>query len=77
MTWRLDSQFVVRIHMLLLTWIGKRLATYEKNKNAKSRKVAVMFFRVLLPIVLVESEDALKMYVLPIFTNTTFQLTVS
>jgi cohesin complex subunit SA-1/2 len=58
---RLDNQCVVRIHTLLLTWIGKRLEMYEKNKNKKSRQIAILFFRVLLPLVTVESSDALKM----------------
>jgi cohesin complex subunit SA-1/2 len=59
---RLDSQYVVQIHTTLLTWIGKRLAIYENNKNKKARKTAVVFFRVLLALVTAaESGDALKM----------------
>jgi len=60
---RLESQFIVEIHVGLLTWIGKHLAVYEKNQNKKSRKIAAGFFRVLLPLLSVESNDALKMYV--------------
>ena len=59
---RIDSQYVVQIQTGLLTWIGKRLATYESNKNKKSRKTAILFFRVLIPLLAtLESRDALKM----------------
>ncbi|EGO01292.1 hypothetical protein SERLA73DRAFT_87834, partial [Serpula lacrymans var. lacrymans S7.3] len=58
---RLDSKFVVQIHTNLLTWIVKRLTTYETNKNKKSRNLAILFFRVMLPLLTsVESRDALK-----------------
>ncbi|TFK31727.1 hypothetical protein BDQ12DRAFT_93119 [Crucibulum laeve] len=58
---RLESQYIVQIHTTLLTWIGKRLATYQSNKNKKSLKSAVMFFRALVPLVsMIESRDALK-----------------
>jgi len=58
---RIDSQYIVQIQTNLLTWIGKRLATYENNKNKKSRKIAITFFRVLIPmLVTLDSRDALK-----------------
>lgn len=61
---RLDSQFVVEIHTTLLTWIGKRLTAYQTNKNKKSLKTGVLFFRVLLPLlVVIQSRDALRMWV--------------
>lgn len=61
---RLDSQHIINIHTTLLTWIGKRLALYEANKNKKSRNTAVLFFKVLHPLVApVQSRDALKMCV--------------
>jgi cohesin complex subunit SA-1/2 len=60
---RLDSQFVIQVHTGLLTWIGRHLATYEKNQNSKGRKTAALFFRVLLPLLTVGSDDAPKMYV--------------
>lgn len=61
---RIDSQYVVQIQTNLLTWIGKRLATYENNKNKKSRKIAITFFRVLIPMLAtLDSRDALKMSV--------------
>jgi cohesin complex subunit SA-1/2 len=59
---RLESQYVVQIHTDLLTWIAKRLATYEINKNKKSLKLGIMFFKVLVPLVsVIQSRDALKM----------------
>jgi hypothetical protein len=35
---------------------------YENNQNAKSRKAAVNFFKALLPLLTVSSDDAPKMY---------------
>lgn len=62
---RLDAQHMVNIHTTLLTWIGKRLAEYEKSKNKKGRNTAALFFKVLHPLAApVESRDALKMCVL-------------
>lgn len=59
---RLDSEHVIKIHTELLTWIGKRLAAYENNKNKKGRKTAVLFFKVLQPLLApVDNRDALKM----------------
>ncbi|KAH7929010.1 hypothetical protein BV22DRAFT_1003690 [Leucogyrophana mollusca] len=58
---RLDSSFIVRAHTELLTWIAKRIGTYESSKNKKSRNMAVPFFKALLALlVAVESRDALK-----------------
>lgn len=59
---RLDSKFVVEIHTSLLTWIGKRLGTYESNGNKQLRATAAEFFKVLLQLLsTVDSRDALKM----------------
>jgi cohesin complex subunit SA-1/2 len=59
---RLDSQFIIQIHNALLTWIGKRLAVYEANKDKKAIKKAVQFFKVLVPLLVgVDNRDALKM----------------
>jgi cohesin complex subunit SA-1/2 len=59
---RIESKYVVQIQTGLLTWVGKRLATYENNKNKKSRKTAILFFRVLIPMLAtLDSRDALKM----------------
>jgi cohesin complex subunit SA-1/2 len=59
---RLDAAFVVQVQLDLLTWIGSRLAMYENNRNAKSRKAAINFFKALLPLLTVSSDDAPKMY---------------
>jgi cohesin complex subunit SA-1/2 len=60
---RLDSQDVVSIHTSLLTWLGKRLSTFETNKNKKARNTAAAFFKAMTPLLAsVESRDALKMY---------------
>lgn len=59
---RIEGQYVVQIHTTLLSWIGKRLAAYEHNKNKKSRKIAILFFRVLAPMLsMIDSREALKM----------------
>ncbi|KAG6868507.1 hypothetical protein C0993_001847 [Termitomyces sp. T159_Od127] len=58
---RLDSQFVVQIHTELVSWIVKRVTVYESNKNKKSIKLAVLFFRALVPLLgVIPSRDALK-----------------
>lgn len=60
---RLDNNFIIGIHTALLTWIGKRLGTFESNGNKQLRNTAADFFRVLLPLLsTVDSRDALKMY---------------
>ena len=61
---RLDSAFVVQVHLDLLTWIGGRLAVYENNRNNKSRKAAANFFKTLVPLLTVNSNDAPNMYVI-------------
>jgi cohesin complex subunit SA-1/2 len=59
---RLDSQYIVQTHTNLLTWIVKRISTYEVAKNKKARKMAILFFKVLQPLLAaVDSRDALKM----------------
>lgn len=58
---RLDSQYIVQIHTQLLNWIGKKLAAYENNKNKKGLKMAVMFFKVMVPLFsIIQSRDALR-----------------
>ncbi|KAF8634382.1 hypothetical protein AX15_000952 [Amanita polypyramis BW_CC] len=58
---RLEGQYVVQIHVTLLSYIVKRLTAYEKNKNKKSLRTAVSFFRTLVPLLLaVQSKDALE-----------------
>ncbi|KAL0946186.1 hypothetical protein HGRIS_012447 [Hohenbuehelia grisea] len=57
---RLDGQYVVQIHSTLLSWIGKRIAMYESNKNKNALKTALSFFRVLLTLLSsIQSRDAL------------------
>ncbi|PFH50849.1 hypothetical protein AMATHDRAFT_3582 [Amanita thiersii Skay4041] len=57
---RLDSEYVVQIHMTLITWIVKRLSAYDKNKNKKQFKLAMSFFRLMVPLLwTVRSKDAL------------------
>jgi cohesin complex subunit SA-1/2 len=59
---KLDSQYIVQTHTNLLTWIVKLIGTYEAAKNKKARKTAILFFRVLQPLLAaVDSRDALKM----------------
>ncbi|KAG5641552.1 hypothetical protein DXG03_004787 [Asterophora parasitica] len=58
---RLDSQFVVQVHTELLSWIAKRLAIYESNKNKITLRSAILFFKVLMPLLgAIPSRDALK-----------------
>lgn len=61
---RISAQHIVQIHTNLLTWVSKRLAAYENNKNKSSFKAAVAFLKVLVPLLAtLGSRDALKMYV--------------
>lgn len=67
---RLDSQYVVQIHCNLLTWISGRIGTYDKNKNSKALKTAILFFKALIPMLaLIQSRDALKMYAFSLFSG--------
>ena len=61
---RLGSDHIIAIHTALLTWIGKRIAAYETNKNKKSRNMAILFFKAMVPLLAsIDSRDALRMYV--------------
>ncbi|GBE83439.1 hypothetical protein SCP_0504880 [Sparassis crispa] len=58
---RLDSKYVVEIHTALLSWIGKRLAACESAKNKKSRNKALLFFKVLHPLLVsIDNRDSLN-----------------
>ncbi|KAF8717150.1 hypothetical protein AX14_012211 [Amanita brunnescens Koide BX004] len=58
---RLESQYVIQIHTTLVSYIVKRLTAYEKNKNKKAFKLAMSFFRVLVPLLLSgQSRNALE-----------------
>lgn len=63
---RLDAEFIVQIHMKLVNWVAKRLVAYESNKNKKLKRISILFFRLLVPLVNgVDDEHALRMYVPP------------
>ncbi|KAF9559794.1 hypothetical protein CPC08DRAFT_666116 [Agrocybe pediades] len=58
---RLPTQNVIQIQTHLISWIGKRIMGYEANKNKKSLRLAIAFFKVLLPLLsTLHSRDALK-----------------
>ncbi|KAK2460025.1 hypothetical protein APHAL10511_007948 [Amanita phalloides] len=58
---RLESQYVVQIHITLVSYIAKRLTAYEKNNNKKAFKLAMSFFKTLVPLLLsVQSNEALE-----------------
>ncbi|KAJ7216553.1 hypothetical protein GGX14DRAFT_441986 [Mycena pura] len=58
---RLEAQYVVQIQTILLSWIAKRIAAYEANSNKKSLRVAITFYRALIPLLPgVQSRDAMK-----------------
>ncbi|PCH37402.1 hypothetical protein WOLCODRAFT_84248 [Wolfiporia cocos MD-104 SS10] len=58
---KLDSQYIIAIHITSLSWMAKRLAAYESAKNKKSRNKAILFFKVLQPLVTgIDNRDALK-----------------
>ncbi|KAI0316231.1 hypothetical protein OF83DRAFT_1276961 [Amylostereum chailletii] len=58
---KLDSVHVVAIHTTLLSWAAKRIGAFESNKNKKARNSAILFFKVLQPLLApVDSRDGLK-----------------
>lgn len=62
---KLESQYIIAIHTQLLGWVAKRLGAYESNKHQKKKEAAVLFFKVLQPLLApLESRDALAMYFL-------------
>ncbi|TFK75680.1 hypothetical protein BDN72DRAFT_450080 [Pluteus cervinus] len=48
---RLEAKYVVKVHTQLLDWIVKRLSGISAAKNKKALKVAIIFFKVLIPLV--------------------------
>lgn len=61
---KLDVQYIVQIQTTLLSWIAKRIAGYESNGNKKSLRIAITFFRALIPLLSgIQSRDAMKMWV--------------
>lgn len=62
---KLAGEFVVGIHTNLISWIVKRVTTYESNKNKRGRKASILLFRALPHLLTgIDPQDALKMYVL-------------
>ncbi|KAJ7057080.1 hypothetical protein C8F01DRAFT_992238, partial [Mycena amicta] len=58
---RIEMQYIVQIQTTLLTWIAKKIAHYESNKNKKSLRSTVTFFKALTPLLVgVQSRDAMK-----------------
>ncbi|KAJ7135430.1 hypothetical protein C8R43DRAFT_1020987 [Mycena crocata] len=58
---KLDAQYIVQIHTMSLSWIAKRIAAYETNSNKKALRVAITFFKALVPLLTVlQSRDAMK-----------------
>jgi cohesin complex subunit SA-1/2 len=61
---RVPSEHLVSVHTRSITWIVKQIQTYEGNANARMKRRAIAFFRVLAPLLTsVEGRDALKMCV--------------
>jgi cohesin complex subunit SA-1/2 len=61
---KLEGQHVITIHTQLLGWIAKRLGVYENNKNQNKKETAILFFKVLQPLLVpLDNRDALAMYV--------------
>ena len=59
---KLEGQHVVSIHSRLLSWIAKRLGSYENNKKKRLRDLSILFFKALQPLLApVEGRDALTM----------------
>ncbi|SJL10386.1 uncharacterized protein ARMOST_13772 [Armillaria ostoyae] len=58
---RLDSEYIVQIHTNLISWLGKRLSTYQSNNNKKSLKRTVLCFRVLTQMLsVIQNREALQ-----------------
>lgn len=61
---KLDVQYIVQIQTTSLSWIAKRIAGYENTGNKKSLRIAVTFFKALIPLLSgIQSRDAMKMWV--------------
>ncbi|KAK0451767.1 hypothetical protein EV421DRAFT_2075799 [Armillaria borealis] len=58
---RLDSEYIVQIHTNLISWLGKRLSTYQSNNNKKSLKRTILCFRVLTQMLsVIQNREALQ-----------------
>ena len=61
---RLDSAHVVNVHTGALNFVCKRIAAYASANNKRARNRALVFFKVLSPMLTaLEARDALKMCV--------------
>jgi cohesin complex subunit SA-1/2 len=61
---KLEGQHIIAVHTHLLSWIGKRLGAYESNKNQRKKEIAILFFKVLQPLLApLDNRDALAMYI--------------
>jgi cohesin complex subunit SA-1/2 len=61
---KLDGKYIAKAHKDLLKETIKNISACEKSKNKKRLHTAVLFFKVLVPLLsAVESRDALAMYV--------------
>ncbi|KAI0301249.1 hypothetical protein BC826DRAFT_1155978 [Russula brevipes] len=57
---KLEGQHVSAIHTQLLGWVAKRIGAYESNQNQKKRDTAILFFKVLQPLLApLDSREAL------------------
>ncbi|KAK0199245.1 hypothetical protein DFS33DRAFT_1376528 [Desarmillaria ectypa] len=57
----LDGEYIVQIHTNLISWLGKRLSTYQSNNNKKSLKRTILCFRVLTQMLsVIQSREALQ-----------------
>ncbi|EJD51835.1 hypothetical protein AURDEDRAFT_82703 [Auricularia subglabra TFB-10046 SS5] len=58
---RLESQHLVAVHTNGISWIIKQVQTHDTNSNMKMKRKALMFFKVLAPLLAsIENRDALK-----------------
>ncbi len=65
---RLDINFVVQIHSTLLSWLGKRLASYNANNNKNALKRTLACFRPLAQMLaVIQDREALKMFAVVLF----------
>ncbi|KAI9513450.1 hypothetical protein F5148DRAFT_1273088 [Russula earlei] len=57
---KLEGQHIIAIHTQLLGWVVKRIGAYESNKNQKKRDTAILFFKVMQPLLApLDNRDAL------------------
>ncbi|KAJ7628572.1 hypothetical protein FB45DRAFT_834497 [Roridomyces roridus] len=58
---KLDVQYIVQIQTASLSWIAKRIGGYESTGNKKALRIAVTFFKALIPLLSgIQARDAMK-----------------